>query len=75
MPDNSLDDALRQLYRSFDVPADEIIRQPHLTAKFCDEVRSASGEIAGLGDDDITRRLIQLRKRGESSGGLPRIRR
>lgn len=75
MPGNSLDDTLKQAYVKFDIPADEIVRQPHLTANFCHEVRATSEEFMSLSDDDITRRLIQLRKRGESSGGLPRIRR
>ncbi len=74
MPSSTLDEALRLLYVAFDWPADEIVRQPHLSSSFCAAVKASSGEFALIEDEEITKRLIQLRKRGADKGGLPRIR-
>jgi hypothetical protein len=68
------DEVLKAEYRRFDVPADELVRTPELAMAFCECVRRQDSGLETVSNDVITRRLIQLRKRGESRGGLPRIR-
>jgi len=74
MPDPRFDEALRTCYVRFDLPADEIVRRPTFAERFCQVVRAECPSATEMGDEEITSRLIQLRKRGQGHGGLPRIR-
>lgn len=69
-----LDKVIINAYVSFDTPADRIVADPKLAGEFHAAVSQH------LGDDcielaDLNKKLLNMRRRGEDKGGLPRLRR
>ena len=70
---NDLDQVIVQTYISWNTPADEILVDPTRALDFAATV-AASFPTLELDAKRAMRRLLQLRKRGEQNGGLPRLR-
>ena len=70
---DSLDDAIRSCYLDFDTPVDAIVSDPAVAEQFTKLVNSGLSAKAAVAD--VNKRLLSLRKRGESNGGLVRLRR
>ena len=73
MASNDLDDAIRAAYRNTRVGLDELLVDPSRAMDFANSVRSLRQQLVTIEDRTILKRAMQLRKRGESRGGLPRI--
>ncbi|HEV3258018.1 MAG TPA: hypothetical protein VG013_14130 [Gemmataceae bacterium] len=74
-PRARIDDAVRAAYRQFRTSADEIVVNDAKARTFAEDVnRRLSGDFQ-LSMQEVRRRLLALRRRGEAHGGLPRLRR
>jgi hypothetical protein len=67
--DSEITKHLQSAYVDFDVPADVIVTHPELREEFANKVRMRVGR-PSIDADDLTRRLLRLRKAGK----LPRLR-
>jgi hypothetical protein len=74
-PRHLLDDAIRSAYEQFGTPADEIIVVDEKARRFTAAVNRSLPENLVASAQEIKRRLLALRRRGEARGGLPRMRR
>jgi DNA polymerase III delta prime subunit len=72
---DELDDVIRRVYLEFNTVADEIVVVEKLSRKFTQQVNRLLSEKMIVSVQDIKRRLLALRRRGEARGGLPRLRR
>lgn len=71
-----LDDAIRQAYqpyREIDISADKIVANLQKRRAFALEVRSLIKDTT-ISDDVICNQLLNVRRRGQDKGGLPRQR-
>jgi hypothetical protein len=75
VPVASIDEAIVSLYPEFDVPVDEILRDPAVTEEFVRQLTARMGLRQKLHIPTVNLRLLTLRKRGEANGGLPRLQR
>ena len=64
------DNALIATYGTFDTPVDQFVGNPDVAEAFVEAVYTQTG-LDGLDAQEVTRRLVYLRKRGR----LPRLRR
>lgn len=71
---HSLDSAIIEEYTKLAVPADRIIADPQLAAAFRDAVNLHLPTELQVDQPTLNRRLLNLRRRGEANGGLPRLR-
>jgi hypothetical protein len=72
--DQSMNDTLIvSMYRKADIPCDPLVSNPALLSKFTREYNQATGE--RVTDAEMGHRLLNIRRRGEAKGGLPRLRR
>jgi len=69
-----LDNVIRAQYEQFDVPADQITADPTLAAEFTELVNAALDTTEPVDTAKVNRRMLNLRKRGQDKGGLPRLR-
>jgi hypothetical protein len=69
----SIDELLVNLYPKFGVPADQIVTSPQLANEFVELVNQQLPESARVDVQACNKRLLNLRKRGEAKGGLPRL--
>lgn len=67
-----LDVAIHAVYAQFEEAIDDILVNPLRAIEFADKVRASSPVVTACDDEEILRRAIALRKRGEDRGGLPR---
>ena len=67
------DDLLVKMYVKNDVPCDQLVSDPDAMVEFTNEYERQSGNTATA--KEIGKRLLNLRRRGQNKGGLPRIRR
>jgi hypothetical protein len=72
---SALDSAIVAEYRRFDTPADQLVSDPNLAGAFRTAVNSRLPEGDQVDQATLGKRLLNLRRRGEEKGGLPRIRR
>ncbi len=73
---DQFDSAIVEMYRQFNLPADQIVTDPEIATRFWKAVEHRYGGVLPPGGlAKWNRKLINLRKRGEDNGGLPRIRR
>jgi hypothetical protein len=70
-----LDQAILQTYVRFDTPADQIVADPDLATSFGQEVNAQLSRAQQVDQATLNKRLLNLRRRGEEKGGLPRLRR
>ena len=61
-------------YVRFGVPADRIVSDPSLSQQFQQRVTSDLPPDQSIDQVELNRVLLNLRKRGENKGGLPRLR-
>jgi hypothetical protein len=71
----SLDSAIIEEYANLGIPADRIVADPHLAATFCDAVNRCLSTEQQVDQTALNKRLLNLRRRGEANGGLPRLQR
>jgi hypothetical protein len=71
----SLDSVIVSEYPQFNVPADQIVADPELSTKFLGKVNKQLPANQRVDVATFNKRLLNLRRRGEENGGLPRLRR
>lgn len=72
---SGVDECIIRKYVAFNIPADQIVSDPELSKHFTDEVNKELESDEQLDVARLNKRLLNLRKKGESNGGLPRLRR
>jgi len=70
-----LDRVIVETYVRFDTPADQIVADPDLAGQFGDAVNGRLPREDQVDLATLNKRLLNLRRRGEEKGGLPRLRR
>ncbi len=70
-----LDQAIIETYVRFDTPADQVVADPQLATRFGQDVNSQLPKTQQVDQATLNKRLLNLRRRGEEKGGLPRLRR
>jgi hypothetical protein len=63
------------VYVTFDQPADRIVADPRMLGEFAELVNRQLPESDQFEIHEMGRRLLNLRRRGQANGGLPRLRR
>jgi hypothetical protein len=71
----ALDSAIIEEYTNFAIPADHIVAEPHVAAAFRDDVNRRLLVDVQLDQSMLNKRLLNLRRRGQEKGGLPRLER
>lgn len=72
---SKLDNVIIEQYVRFDTPADQIVSDPHVSERFQQAVNAELTPQEQIELPALNRRILNLRKRGEDKGGLPRLRR
>ncbi len=67
------DSVLIRLYVKHDVPCDRLVSNPSTLHRFSAEYSALSGHIVEV--SELSHHLLNLRRKGEKNGGLPRLRR
>ena len=67
------DSAIVVVYVEFDVPCDRLVANQAKLLQFRDRYRQMTGHAPDL--TELGEHLLNLRRRGEAKGGLPRLRR
>lgn len=62
-------------YRDFNIPADPIVSNSKLSRAFAVRVNSRLPPTLALDLATLKKRLLNLRRKGQEKGGLPRLRR
>ena len=75
VPRKLLDNAIRRVYERFGTPADDIVVTERTSRHFTAEVNQLLPEDAQASAQDVKRRLLTMRRRGTTRGGLPRLKR
>jgi hypothetical protein len=70
-----LDRAIVAAYEQFDTPADQIVTDPEIGQSFAQRVNDLLAEGERYDLPVVNKRLLNLRRRGQEKGGLPRLRR
>jgi hypothetical protein len=71
----SLDSAIIEEYANLHIPADRIVVDPQLAAGFREAVNARLPKELQVDQAVLNKRLLNLRRRGEANGGLPRLQR
>lgn len=71
----ALDDAIMEEYVSFQTPADRLVSNPAVAAAFAAAVNARLKKDQRVDQVTLNKRLLNLRRRGEDNGGLPRLER
>jgi hypothetical protein len=71
----SLDAVIVSEYPKFNTPADQIVSDPELSTKFHGVVNRRLPASQRVDLATFNKRILNLRRRGEDNGGLPRLRR
>lgn len=72
---SSRDRVIVEEYAKFDMPADKIPADPSIAVEFLNRVNSRLSPHEQFSQSQLNTHLINLRRRGEANGGLPRLRR
>ncbi len=67
-----LDKKIRDVYREFGASADEIVVDDGMSHRFTEAVKRVLSGRYAVTVKEVKRRLLNLRRRGEARGGLPR---
>ena len=67
------DQILVQMYVGHNIPCDRLVSNPEMLTRFTDEYVAFTGD--RVSPSAVGHRLLNLRRRGEDKGGLPRLRR
>jgi hypothetical protein len=68
----SLDSAIIEEYTKWAIPADRIVADPRVSVEFFDAVNRRLPAEHQVDQPTLNKRILNLRKRGEANGGLPR---
>ena len=71
----SLDSAIMEEYTKLEIPANQIVSDQSLASDFCNAVNRHLPEGFEVDQKTVNQRLLNLRRRGEANGGLPRLQR
>ena len=69
---SGIDQAIVEVYASFPLPPDQIVCQPGASADFTNLVNARLPEGEQTDVATVNKRLLNLRRRGQDKGGLPR---
>jgi hypothetical protein len=72
---SDLDVTIVSAYCEFNTPADQIVADPQVGQRFADLVNKKRPGSHSLSVADLNKRVLNLRRLGESKGGLPQLRR
>ena len=75
MPFIDRNEVVKREYVKFDVPADRIPADPEKAAEFLQRVNRELPQDIHFSLPELNTTLINLRRKGEAKGGLPRLRR
>ena len=64
---------LREMYIEYDTPCDRLVSNPESLGEFCDDYVARTGD--AVAPAELGHHLLNLRRRGQANGGLPRLRR
>ena len=67
-----LDEKIREVYREFGASAEEIVVDDGMSRRFTKAVKGVLSGRAAVTVKEVKKRLLNLRRRGETRGGLPR---
>ena len=70
-----LDSVIIEQYIRFDTPADQIVSDPEVSHRFQRAVNANLSPEEQVDLPVLNHQILNLRKRGENNGGLPRLRR
>ena len=62
---------LIKMYKEYHIPCDQLVSNPQTLTKFTSEYKKRTGEEAEPAQ--MGREMLNLRRRGEAKGGLPRL--
>ena len=68
-----MDKLLIELYVENDVPCDQLVSDPESLCEFTKQYAERSGQ--DVKPKEVSKRMLNLRRRGQDKGGLPRLRR
>ncbi len=68
-----IDNILCAMYLEYDIPCDRLVSDPERLSQFTEDYERRTGQDAAA--KDVGHQLLNLRRRGEANGGLPRLRR
>jgi hypothetical protein len=71
----ALDSVIIAEYVKFNTPADQLVADPRLATQFGIAVNNRLPASVRVDQATLNKRVLNLRRRGESNGGLPRLRR
>lgn len=71
----TLDSVIITEYPLFGVPADQIVSDPAIAAEFRERVNRQLPQELQVDAATFNKRLLNLRRRGQENGGLPRLER
>lgn len=66
-------EVLKEMYREYDEPCDCLVSNPDLLLRFTQDYSTRCGHI--VEPAQLGHHMLNLRKLGETKGGLPRLRR
>ena len=69
---NGIDQVIVEVYTSFPLPPDQIVCKPDAAAQFAGLVNARLPKGQQTDIATINKRLLNLRRRGQDKGGLPR---
>ncbi len=69
---NGMDQVIVDVYSSFHLPPDQIVCDPQAAEELARRVNALLVPAQEQGVGVISRRLLNLRRRGQDNGGLPR---
>ncbi len=64
---------LVEMYLEYDTPCDRLVSDPQRLGEFCKDYVARSGEV--VEPAELSHHLLNLRRKGQANGGLPRLRR
>jgi len=64
---------LRQMYLEYDIPCDRLVSNPEKLTNFAQDYTNRSGQSVELAK--LAHHMLNLRRRGQTRGGLSRLRR
>jgi hypothetical protein len=67
-----IDQIIVEVYSSFPLPPDQIVCTPDASTRFASLVNARRPENQRLDVERINKRLLNLRRKGQDKGGLPR---
>jgi hypothetical protein len=71
----SIDSVIIEEYAKLGIPADQNVADPQVSAQFHDAVMDRLPDELHVDQATLNKRLLNLRRRGEDKGGLPRLQR